>query len=147
MDHAQRVGVAQGLGQLDADLEHHLDAEALLGHQGVERAAVEQLHGDVGITVGHADVVDGDDVGVRERAGGLGLAQEAGGVFAVRAQLGLEHLDRQVALDVRVIGAVDVGHGAFADTLADLVASEQMSHTPSLSSETVRTPAMDVCTT
>ena len=90
----------------------------------VERDAVEQLHRDIGKAVRFADVVDGDDVGVGERAGGLGLAQEAAGKAEILAEFGLQDLDREDAVDAGIVGAIDVGHRAFADPPFDQIAAD-----------------------
>ena len=44
----------------------------------LERLAVEKFHGDEGLAVLFADVVNGADVGMVERGGGLGFALETG---------------------------------------------------------------------
>jgi hypothetical protein len=43
----------------------------------LERAAVHEFHGDEGMAVLLADVVDGADVGMVERGGSFGFATEA----------------------------------------------------------------------
>ena len=95
----------------------------------VERHAVEQLHRDIGEAVGLADVVDGDDIGVGERAGGPGLAQEAADEAEILAEFRLQHLDREHAVDARIVGAIDVGHRAFADAPFDHIAADALHST------------------
>jgi hypothetical protein len=53
-----------------------------------------------------AEVVDREDVGVRERGDRLGLALEAGERVGVRGQLRREDLDGDVPVELRVAGAV-----------------------------------------
>ena len=125
VDDAEPVGIIERAGDLGADpgdgLERH---PARLAQMLVERDAVEQFHGDIGKAVRLADVVDGDDVGVRERAGGPGLAQEAADQADILPELGLQHLDREDAVDAGIVGAIDVRHRAFADAPLDLVTAD-----------------------
>jgi hypothetical protein len=67
---------------------------------------------DVGVL---ADVVDGDDVGVGEVGGGLGLAAEAGYEGAVAGVLFAEDLDGDYATEDVVASLVDGGHTAATD--------------------------------
>ena len=90
----------------------------------VERDAVEQLHRDIGKAVGLADIVDGDDIGVGERAGRPGLAQEAADKAEILAEFGLQDLDREDAVDAGIVGAIDVRHRAFADAPFDHIAAD-----------------------
>ncbi len=54
-----------------------------------------------------AEVVDRDDVGVVQRGGGQGLLAEAGEEVRIATVLGAEDLDRDVAIELGVVGAVD----------------------------------------
>ena len=92
----------------------------------LQRLALEQLHRDVGDAVLLADVVDGDDVGMVEAAGRARLAQEALAHLAhdLRGQVRQQRLDRDVALDERIDGAVHRAHGAAAELGDDDVAPE-----------------------
>jgi hypothetical protein len=59
-----------------------------------------------------ADLVDGADIGVVERGGGAGLAQEAGPhVLAFQGLLG-EDLQRHGAVEIDVLGPPDLAHTA-----------------------------------
>src|SRR6185503_15032517 len=65
----------------------------------------------------------GDDVRMRELRDGAGLAPEALDVLLVLAVLGVEDLQRDVALEERVERAVDGRHPAGADDVLQLVAT------------------------
>ena len=105
--------------------EHLLDRHlGVLGEDVAERLLVHELHRDVGRVAVAADVENGHDVGVRDGAGGARLAQEAGDIFLVDAELVLEQLDRDRAVDVGVAGAIDARHRPFADELGDFVAAD-----------------------
>ena len=57
-----------------------------------------------------------------EPAGRFGLALEAARELFLAAELGEQHLDRQIAAHHRVLGAVDGAHAADADAADDAVA-------------------------
>ena len=92
--------------------------EVLAGHE---------FEGQVEQAGGFARVVEGDDVGVLESAGGAGFAQQAaaaiGDVFVVAAD-DPHGFDRHQAIDVRVVGEVDVAHRSGAERFLDLVAAD-----------------------
>ena len=62
------------------------------------------------------------DVLVAEDGGGQGLASEAVGEVAIGADLGSQQLECHIATEARVVGAVDRGHPAPPDDLAQPVA-------------------------
>ncbi len=89
-----------------------------------QRFAFEQLLDDVRLAVVLADVEDGRDVGVVEGAGGLRLQLETAQAVGVGGEGGGEDLDRDVAVQARVPGAVDLPHAAGADGGEDFVGAE-----------------------
>ena len=89
----------------------------------LQRAAVEELHRDVVGAVPLAAVVDADDVLVLEAGGAGGLAAEALDELLVLGEAAVEHLQRDLAPELEVLGAVDVGHPAGAEALDDPVAA------------------------
>ena len=68
---------------------------------------------------------------MRQRARGLGLAQEATGVLGILTVLGLQDLDGERPVYAGIVGAIHVGHGALADPLLDAVASDQFKQSAS----------------
>ncbi len=106
-------------GEAVGDLERVVDRLALrelaAGEDRAQRLAFEELLDDVGRAVVLADVVDGGDVGVVEDAGGLRLLLEAAQAVGVGGEGGRQDLDRDVAAEARVLGAVDLPHAARAD--------------------------------
>ena len=68
-----------------------------------------------------AGVVDRDDRRVVQAGGRLRLAAEPVEEGRVAGQVGAQHLDRDVAAETDVAAAVDLGHAAVADELAELV--------------------------
>ncbi len=65
--------------------------------------------------------MDSNDVGVVQFCDRLGLAQQA--LSALRAEVLIRHhLDRDVAIERSVMGAIDDTHPALAELIAELVA-------------------------
>src|ERR1700728_1520333 len=62
MHDALTMGGIERVGYLHADLDQLREGEGALGDELAERPAGEKLHGDEGMAVGFADVVDGANV-------------------------------------------------------------------------------------
>ena len=125
VDHPARVGLGQRRGGLGDQVDRaRWRQRAALGHQLLQRDAVEQLHREVRqAVVGDAVVEDPDGVGVGERGGGRGLALEprgGGGVGVVEPQ----DLHRDVALERAVPRAPHLAHAADSDPRLELVAAQ-----------------------
>ncbi len=86
----------------------------------MERPAFDQLHDDVGRAVDLSDVVDGDDVGMVELGGGLRLVDQSRPPGSAQAGLA-QHLDRHLAIELLVAGAVDGRHSPAADLCLEIV--------------------------
>ncbi len=120
--------MVQGIGHLGGQGGGRLEGQPLrFGEQRLQRLACEQLHGDVGLAVLLADVVDDDDVRVAELSRGACLAQEALPHLGqyLRRQVGMQRLDRELALDERIQRAVHGTHRAAADLAEDAIAAER----------------------
>ena len=129
MDHAAVVrGGEAGGGLVDRPrrlLRRHL---VLALEPGRERLALDELHGEIGLPLPLADVVDLDDVRVVERGHGAGLAQEALlDALVVRERRG-QHLDRDVAAERRLVALVDHAHAAAAQLGDDVVVTDLRRH-------------------
>ena len=129
MHDAFAVRVAERVGGAGDDRHHFLRLQqvALLGER-YQVAALQELHGDEAVVVLLARVVDGDDVGVRELARGLRLAEEAllhpGDLVGLELLRQRQRLDRHLAPDLRVLAEIDHAHRALAELLLDLEAAE-----------------------
>ena len=106
------------------DLEDPLDRQPALGNERVERLALDQLHREEVDAVRFLDRVDGDDARVIEGGERLGLAPEALQPLRARGHRGGQHLERHVAPELRVGGAVHLAHSARADGGGDAVVGE-----------------------
>ena len=117
------VRVVQALEELPGDVDHARRGQRRLLDDDPEVGALGQLHHHV-VDAGRrlADVDDADHVGVTQAAGEIGLAVEPLGDPGVREQRGVEHLDREPALELDVPRAVDRAHRARAEERLDPVA-------------------------
>jgi hypothetical protein len=121
------VGGGERVGERDDDPQRLAEAHSLAGDEGVEGLAGDELHDDEVEPFGRLDLVDGDDVGVVEGGGGAGLLDETGAASRVREVLGGKDLDRHLAPQPRVAGAVDLAHPPGPEGLEDLVGAEASS--------------------
>ena len=90
-----------------------------------QRPAGDELHRDVRHAVGLEEVVERDDVRVREGAGHLPLEHEAVRDGRIVAR-DLDPLQRDVAIERGLPGQVDHGHASARDDPDDLVAADAL---------------------
>ncbi len=138
MNDAGGVGLGQPLGGLCEVAEHRLEGRLLRVDQVVEGLAADQFHRDVvqilstGLLVSRGadlvvtDLVDGDDVRVTQGRGGSRFHDEPSDPLFADDQLGGEDLQRDVALELRVVGAVDLPHATRAQWSYDPVVSDDV---------------------
>ena len=101
-------------------------SQPLRRNQLVEGLALDVLHHDeVHLLLG-ADVVDGDDVGMVQRAGRFGLRDEALLAAGVGNFVVGQDLDRHRAVQVVVPSFVNHTHAAFAELRFDPVVLERL---------------------
>jgi len=118
------VGEAQRLRHLAHDLDRVARGEAACARQVGELVGRDQLHGVVGLAGDRADVVDRNDAGVGKAGRGARLALEAVHPVGIGAVAEQQDLERDLAFEVGVPGAVDLAHAAVAELGAQLVAAE-----------------------
>jgi hypothetical protein len=129
VDDAGVVGCAERGEHRLHDLQGLAGAEpALLPHQVTQGPARHVLHRQEHGAVVGALVVDGDDVGVGQPGGRLGLADEPGHELLVLGQLRMHHLDGDRAVEPAVQGEVDGGHAATRQPRLDVVTTVE--HAP-----------------
>ena len=122
-------------------------ADRPLAQPRAHRLALEHLrHHEEPIAL-LAGVVDRDDVGVRERRHRLRLGLEAGERVGVIGEVLGQHLDRHVALEAGVAGAVDLPHPAGAERRDDLVRAEAVAGREAHGGAAIQTSASSDCST
>ena len=127
VDDALVVGGGQAAGDLAAVLGGLARGQRALEQAVAQGLALEQLGHQEGRALLAAEIVDRQDVGVREGGDGLGLALEPGQARGVVGQVAGQDLDRHVALEVGVAGREDLAHAAGADAAGDAVLGELVS--------------------
>ena len=117
------VSGGKAAGDLQRVVEGLADRKRSALEADLQGVAFEQLRDDVGGAVVRADIVDGEDVRVVQGAGGAGLLLEAAELLGIGDLLG-ENLDRDLALQAGVTGAVDLTHRPRGEQPHDLVRAE-----------------------
>jgi hypothetical protein len=126
VDHLPAVGVVQRRRQLVRQQRRSARVERRTVLQPpLQRRAVHQLHVEVVAAVGLAGLVQGDDVRVPQPGQVLGVAAEAGRARVVVRRAAAHHLERHVAVVLRVVGAVDHCRRTAAQLALDLVAADR----------------------
>ncbi len=125
MDHAAVVGVAQGLGQFDADPQHFAPGEDPPAAQlRFQAAAGDQFHGVEEVVALLAEAEEADDVRMVELAEGLDFGLEAlAEVGLVDEGLG-EELDGGRLAGFGVDPFIDGAHAAAAEFPPDSVGTQ-----------------------
>ena len=125
VDDAVAMGRPQGAGDLREHRRGAFGRQRPVGERVGEGAGLDQAHHEVGGTRLTPVVVQRDDVRVLEPGDELGLGLEPADERRVVGELGPDHLDRHLAPDDRLVGAVDRPEGAAPELLAQLVAADR----------------------
>ncbi len=116
------VGERERAADLEAELEHPAHGQRPRAlDELLQVVAVDQLEDDVLAARVLAAIDHGDDVRVRELGDGARLAPKALDVVVVAEVLGVQDLERHVALQEGVERAVDARHASAAEHFAELV--------------------------
>jgi hypothetical protein len=123
------------VGNIGGDGEQFIEIERAFGDEVLEGVALEKFHGDegasgiafAGLKRDFANVVNGADVGVIERGGGLRFAAEAGEGLRVAGDGVGEEFQGDEALEARVLGLIDDAHSATAELFCDEVMRDGLS--------------------
>ncbi len=123
---ADRVRRRQAVADLRDHAERAAERDAARGpHEPPQAVPGEQLHDDEDRPVLQLDVVDDiDDVAVADEVDRARLLEEARDRVATLRVVLAEELERDVASELGVLGAVDASHAAPADDLGEPVRSE-----------------------
>src|SRR5438876_3251902 len=125
MDDAAAVRVSQAIAGLHDVSQLFYDGDLpVAGDDLIERLAVEELHHQIGIALMIAQVIDDDDVGVLQHAGGFGLTVEALEQVGILGKAAGHHLDGDDALDEVIHRLVHDAHAALAQNFNDVVLAD-----------------------
>ncbi len=124
VNHAMRVRHVEGLAELLDDGHHGCQRQRRVSiDQTLERTTLDIFHHQITQPIIVAHVVDGHDVGMLEHAGQVRLLLEAAYDIRAAEQVAVQHLDRDLTAQARVMGAIDTGHAAVADNVEQPVAA------------------------
>ena len=126
------VNEALGVRRRESPSRGHEDGDDLAPRArlrlepGVHRAARQKLgREEHAVILGDADIVHGGDIRVRQARHGLRLAHHARARERCDARAdATQELERDLAIELRIVGAVHDTHRAVSDALEDHVASD-----------------------
>ena len=122
MNHAATVGHIERRGDPIREVEGSPHAEGPAPQPRRQRLALDVLHGDeVAALLVDADLVDGADVRMIERRGGLGLVPQLLARFEVVAAGADQELDRHRPLQLGVMRQEHLAHAAGSEAVAELI--------------------------
>ena len=121
MDDAFAVRGIERVGDFDGQAEQDVHFERTAGDAMLQGQAVQILHGDEGLAIFLADVVNGADVGMVQRGSGLGLAAETLQSLAVLGDVFREEFQGDEAIEAGVFGLVNDTHAATTQLFDDAV--------------------------
>ena len=113
-----------GIRQWDCNVEELVQRETVFGQKLGQGLSTNELHGDEVDSFGLFDGENLHDVGVVECSDGLGFPRETSPAFFALGQLRGENLERNLAVQLGVLGQIDVTHAPGADLLQDFVMCE-----------------------
>ena len=124
MDDALRVRGFERIGNLPGDGQCVLERNRTTLDAIGERRSFDHLEHERRRMIGGLEPVDGRDVGVVECRQEIGFPREARQALRVASEERRQNLERDVARQLAVAGAVDFAHPAGADQGDDLVGAE-----------------------
>jgi hypothetical protein len=124
VDDALLVRGLERVGELPHDRQRLVHRHGVLRDAVGERGAVHQLHDERLRRRRVLDAVDRTDVRMIQLGERSGLALEAGEPLRVLRQRCWQHLERDVAIQLGVAGAIHLAHSARANLRGDFVRAE-----------------------
>jgi len=118
------VGIMHGLGDA-ADVSGGLARrQRTAADEAGQILAFDIIHREERLALDVADFVDGDDVGVPQAGGGLGLAMEAFNSLPAGERAQQEHLHGDDPVQADLAGAVNNPHPAVGDLFQQFIVAE-----------------------
>ena len=124
VDDALVVRVLERVGHLPRDGQRFVERNRPAADALRQRRAFDQFHHQRADWAGFFQAVDGRDVRMIERRQELGFALEAGHALGIAGEGLGQDLQRDVAIEASVAGAVDFAHAAGAEERDDLVGAD-----------------------
>ena len=121
---AVTVGNRECIDQRDDHVEERVEGELTLCEHLLERLSLDQLHRQEVDAVDLVDGVDRDDVRMIQAGQGPGFAPEARKPVGIGHKRLGEDLQRNLAVELRIAGAIHLPHAALADLRGDFIRAE-----------------------
>ena len=123
-----RVRGGERIRQRNRVLQHRVERQAARLNQIGERAPLDQFHREEDTSVDLINRVDRDDVRVVEGGDGSRFTVEPRDGVGIGFDAGRQHFQRDVPLELRVAGTIDVAHAAAAKQHHGFVSAEARAH-------------------
>src|SRR5208283_4721248 len=121
VDDAFCVGRIERVGDLDGKSEQNVGLDGPAADAMLQRGAVKKLHGNEGVALVLADLVNGANVGMVEGGGGAGFAAKTLEGLRILGEVVGEKLKSDEATEFGVFSFVDHAHAAAAMFFDDAV--------------------------
>ena len=114
----------QGIGDLRRDGERLFQHQRFALDSRVERLTLDVLHGDEATSVFFADLVNGADVRMIQLGCCSRFSHKSLSCLLICHQTFGQELDRDFAIELRVLGQINLAHPARTKWRADFIATE-----------------------
>ncbi len=121
VDDAFDMRGVERVGDLDRQSQQHIGFNGAAGDAVLQRHAIQKFHDDESLAMLVVNFVDGADVGMIQRGGGLRLALETGQGLRILGNFFRQKFERDEAVQLQVLGLVDDAHPATTELLDDAV--------------------------
>src|SRR5579862_8555631 len=128
MNDALGMRSVQAVGNVDRENQKFFQFQRLALDLVLQRYAVQELHADEGFAVLLADVVDGADIGVVQRGGGLCFALKSAENGWIAGHIVGQKFQGDKTVQARVFRLVHDTHAAAAKLFRDAVVREGLSN-------------------
>jgi hypothetical protein len=119
MNDAFGVCGVERVGDLDAETKRIFERKRLVAYGVLQSVAFEAFHDDERVTVYFADFMDGADIGMIQRGGGLSFALETQKSLLIPRDVVREKFQRDKPAKLGVFGFVDDAHASAAEFFED----------------------------
>ncbi len=125
VDDAAPVRRLEGVGDLPRQRHDTRGGHRAVLDEVTHGHALEALHDDEGLPLVLAEFVNGADVRVLKRGGEAGLSAESAQPLTRGRRLGMEDLDRDLAPEPGVLGAMHLAHAADPEQAEKAIVREE----------------------
>ena len=112
------------VGDFDGESEEVFDIHGAAVDAVLERLPIKEFHGDEGVAILLADIVNRADVGMVQGRGGLRFTLESRESLRIAGDILRQKFQRDEALEARVFGLVNDTHASAAELFDDAVVGE-----------------------